>query len=1082
MEKWRKKLQKYLADAAESACDLAGLELPALFPVLLRLASNSPIPVVAALPDAVAVDKLRIDLDEAMRLLESPLRVLYIPEAGRGKLLFPGGESRRARALNLALAGEFDLLVGSVHALLGPAPPPDETREAVLTLRPGMALSPMELAERLVKLDYDDEYEVTTVGEFSRHGGIVDFFSPAHDFPCRVEFFGDEIESLRGFAPENQRSTGEITEYRCIGRAGITAGGAAEADVFDYLSGRDFRLALFQPAAAFELLGKYSVPGAERRLETLLADLRGKSRLTVWYDAGCAAEASPADVLPSAVEYSGHIGGSGASELALAAVKSRLAEFLRAGGVAVWFAVHEEDSGMLRAWAKKAQLALPGVEFAAGAFAHGFQLPGEGLLAFSESEAAALGFRREIDRDEPDEPEPLPDIPDAVQAQAEEFSLADLDEGDYAVHVEHGIGIFRGLRTLKGNGFAREVLVMEFRDGQLLYVPLLQAYKVSRYLGAPGKVTLHALGASRWSSEKERARTGVRSFAADMLRLQAMRNSIPGISFPADAAENRAFVRSFPYPDTPDQRRATQAVSHDMSASRPMDRLVCGDVGYGKTEIAMRAVFRAVNAGYQAAVLAPTTVLTQQHFRSFSERFAEYPFNIALLSRLRSDAEQRRTMEDVASGRVDIVIGTHRLCSDRLKFKNLGLVVIDEEQRFGVEHKERLRRFRAEADVLTLSATPIPRTLYLAMAGARDLSTLMTPPKLRMPVKTVIAPEDEGLIATALKSELARGGQVYYLHNRVRTIDDKAARLRELLPEARIAVAHGQMPEHELEDVMERFLHGGVDILVCSTIIESGLDVPNANTIIIERADRFGLAELYQLRGRVGRWSRQAYAYMLLPKYELVGTDARKRLAAIRRCSNLGAGFQLALHDLEIRGSGNLLGAEQSGHLNAIGFDLYCQLLRAEISKMRGEKEKLVIEVDMGIDFVSFALEAAPGILAAAIPPEYIGGERLRVAAYRKLAALESEEELEEFRDELADRFGPPPQQVCNLLETVRLKLLASDAGYRILSVIDGRVTLRNPAGTIYRLPDGGAPRLDYRDPPELRMKHLEKILRRAGA
>ena len=382
--------------------------------------------------------------------------------------------------------------------------------------------------------------------------------------------------------------------------------------------------------------------------------------------------------------------------------------------------------------------------------------------------------------------------------------------------------------------------------------------------------------------------------------------------------------------------------------------------------------------------------------------------------------------------------------------------------------------------MLTLSATPIPRTLYLAMAGARDLSTLMTPPKLRMPVKTVIAPEEDELIATALKSELARGGQVYYLHNRVRSIGDKAEHLREMLPDARIEVAHGQMPEHALEEVMERFLAGGVDILVCSTIIESGLDVPNANTIIIERADRFGLAELYQLRGRVGRWSRQAYAYLLLPKRELVSTDARKRLAAIRRCSNLGAGFQLALHDLEIRGSGNLLGAEQSGHLNAIGFDLYCQLLQCEIARLRGQKEKLFVEVDMSIDFVTYALEAPPGAAAAAIPPKYIGGERLRVAAYRKLASLENEEELADFRDEMRDRFGELPEQFTNLIEVVRIKLLTAEAGYRILSVLDGRVVMRNPAGVIYRLANGSAPRIDYRDPPVLRLKHLEKILREA--
>jgi transcription-repair coupling factor (superfamily II helicase) len=1079
MQKWRKKLQKYLDGAENAAADFAGVELSALFPLLLRLAMHVPVPVVAALPDAVAVDKLREALDEALRLLDSPLRVLYIPEAGRGKLLFPGGESRRARALNLALAGEFDLLVGSVHALLGPAPPPEETRGAVLTLKPGMKLSPLELAERLVRLDYDDEYEVTAVGEFSRRGGIVDFFSPAHDFPCRVEFFGDEVESLRGFLPETQRSTGSIDEYRCIGRAGITAGGAAESDVFEYLGDRDFQLALFHPESAFELLGKYSVPGAEKRLETLVDERRDKSRLTVWYELAGAEHSRPADVLPSVVDYTGGVAASGASELAAAAVGSRLRELLRSGGGAVWFAAHAEDAGMLRTWAEKAHLAPDGVEFATGSFPCGFQLLTEGLWALTEAEAVALGFRRTA---QTEEAVPVPVVEEVTPAavEAEEFSLADLDEGDYAVHVEHGIGIFRGLRTLRGNGSAREVMVLEFRDGQLLYVPLLQAYKVSRYLGAPGKVTLHALGSSRWNNEKERARSGVRSFAADMLRLQAMRNSIPGIAFAADVAENRAFVRSFPYPDTPDQRRATLAVSRDMTSSRPMDRLICGDVGYGKTEIAMRAVFRAVNAGFQAAVLAPTTVLAQQHFRSFSERFAEYPFNIALLSRLRTPAEQAEAMRNAASGRADIIIGTHRLCSDQLRFKNLGLVVIDEEQRFGVEHKERLRRFRAEADVLTLSATPIPRTLYLAMAGARDLSTLMTPPKMRMPVKTVIAPEEEQLVVTALKAELARGGQVYYLHNRVRSIEEKARRLRELLPDARIGVAHGQMPEHALEEVMDRFLHGGVDILVCSTIIESGLDVPNANTIIIERADRFGLAELYQLRGRVGRWSRQAYAYMLLPRYELVGTDARKRLAAIRRCSNLGAGFQLALHDLEIRGSGNLLGAEQSGHLNAIGFDLYCQLLRCEIAKLRGEKEKLIVEVDVNIDFVTFALDAAPGVLAAAIPPEYIGGERLRVDAYRKLAGLEDERELEDFRDELIDRFGSLPPQVRNLIEVVRLKLLAADAGYRILSVVNGRVVLRNPTGSIYRLPDGTAPQLDYRDPPELRIMHLARYLRGA--
>ena len=563
-----------------------------------------------------------------------------------------------------------------------------------------------------------------------------------------------------------------------------------------------------------------------------------------------------------------------------------------------------------------------------------------------------------------------------------------------------------------------------------------------------------------------------------MLRLQAMRQSAPGIRFPADTAETRAFLRAFPFPDTPDQQRSTREISSDMQSDRPMDRLLCGDVGYGKTEIAMRAVFKAVSAGFQAAVLAPTTVLAQQHYHSFRERFAEYPFTIEVLSRFRSAAEQARIIQQLETGGVDIVIGTHRLCNPEIKFRNLGLVVIDEEQRFGVKHKERLRRFRAEVDVLTMSATPIPRTLYLAMAGARDLSTLMTPPKLRLPVKTIIAPEEKNQIAAAIKAELARGGQIYYLHNRVRTIEEKAEELRELVPEAKFAVAHGQMAEGELEMVMTAFLERKIDCLICSTIIESGLDVPNANTIIIERADRFGLAELYQLRGRVGRWTRQAYAYLLLPKSDLVGSDARKRLAAIRRCSNLGAGFQLALRDLEIRGSGNLLGAEQSGHLNSIGFDLYCQLLKQEVGKLRGARAEFLPEVEMTIDFISFTLNAPEGFLAAALPPEYISETRLRLDAYRKLGALDSEPALDDFAVELRDRYGKLPSQATNLIEAVRLRILAARAGYENFSVIDGRVTLKNPGGTVYRV-NGMQPIVDYRDPPELRMVHLLAIMRR---
>ena len=1080
---WRFFLNFFLNRPENGEWSRAGVDAATAAPTLLRSLGAAPgVPAVCAVPDLNIADRIVADVETLTTELGRPLRILTLPEASRGKLLFPGGESRRARALNAALTGEFDLLIGSVHALLGPAPPPEESRDAMLELRPGMELSPSELAEKLVRLDYDDEYETTVSGEFSRRGGIVDLFSPAHDFPCRVEFFGDTIDSLRGFSPETQRSTGAVDAYRIIVRSGITAGGRAEGDVFDYFAGRDWNFIEFFPESARERLEKSASAPLIVRLDEIETERSGAGRRIVFYDAGSAAfhpelplsELHPSGFAPTDGETPEELQRLDAP-LKCRLLRNRIVSELAEGVHVTFLAEHAEDVDVLRRWARRSGFTDSAIEFDAAPLTAGFLISEAGLDLVTERELADAGFVRD-ELDAPQEAESAAEPP-PEPARTPEFSLAELDEGDYAVHLDHGIGIFRGFRTLTSGGVSREVLELEYRDSQLLYVPFLQAHKVSRYLGAPGKVRLHALGGGRWKRDKENARQSVHSYAADMLRLQAMRQAIPGIRFPADTAGTRAFLRKFPFPDTPDQKRSTVEIAEDMESARPMDRLLCGDVGYGKTEIAMRAVFKAVSAGYQAAILAPTTVLAQQHYHTFRERFAEYPFTIDVLSRFRTAADQNRIIGQLRTGGVDIIIGTHRLCGTEIRFRNLGLVVIDEEQRFGVKHKERLRRFRAEVDVLTMSATPIPRTLYLAMAGARDLSTLMTPPKLRLPVKTVIAPEEDAQIAAAVNAELARGGQIYYLHNRVRTIEECADRLRCLVPGAKFAVAHGQMPEGELERVMTAFLERKIDCLVCSTIIESGLDVPNANTIIIERADRFGLAELYQLRGRVGRWTRQAYAYLLLPRSELVSSDARKRLAAIRRCSNLGAGFQLALRDLEIRGSGNLLGAEQSGHLNLIGFDLYCQLLKQEVGKLRGEHADFLPEVEPAIDFVSLTLNAPKGMIAAAIPPEYISETRLRLAAYRKLGSLTSETELDDFADELRDRYGKLPEITRNLLEVVRLRILAARGGYEIFTVIDGRVTLKNPGGTVYRI-DGLQPTVDYRDPPELRMVHLRALLR----
>ena len=1076
---WRKILKNYLADSAAGAVSRGGVDPGSVALPLLRAASAGDSPLIAALPELNLVDRVVAEIEALTRELEIDLRMLVIPESGRGKLLFPGGESRRARALNSALNGQFDLVIGSIHALLAPAPPPEETRDAQLVLVPGMEIPIGDLVEKLVRLDYDDEYEVSVAGEFARRGGIVDIFSPAHDAPCRIEFFGDEIDSMRTFSPETQRSTGSVSEYRVIGRAGITAGGAADADLFCYFAHRNWRLLTVYPENCLERLEKYSSTEVCRRWESLWEEKEAAQEAIAFYDAASEAyhpEAEAADVFPAAGEIAGEIGESakaGAEELRRQMLLGNLRRAADSGMHVVALAPHLENLPALEAWCSRNELAVCHPSFDVAGIGAGFSLPAERLLLITEKELITAGFSREGRTAEGEAPVSA----DPAAVPVPEFSLADLDEGDYAVHLDHGIGIFRGFRTLTSRGVSREVLVIEYADNQILYVPLLQAHKVSRYLGSPGKVTLHRLGGVRWSRDKESARRSVRSYAADMLRLQAMRQAAPGIVFPPDTAETRAFLRAFPFNDTPDQRRSTAEIRADMESPRPMDRLLCGDVGYGKTEIAMRAAFKAVSAGYQVAILAPTTVLAQQHYYSFRERFAAYPYTIDVLSRFRTAAEQNEIIRRLGNGGIDIIIGTHRLCNPELKFHNLGLVGIDEEQRFGVKHKERLRRFRAEVDVLTMSATPIPRTLYLAMAGARDLSTLMTAPKLRLPVKTVIAPEEDRLVVQAIEAELARGGQVYYLHNRVRTIEEVAKKLRSLLPDVRFAVAHGQMPEEELEAVMTSFLEGKIDCLVSSTIIESGLDVPNANTIIIERADRFGLAELYQLRGRVGRWKHQAYAYMLLPKSQLVSSDARKRLSAIRRCSNLGAGFQLALRDLEIRGSGNLLGAEQSGHLNTIGFDLYCHLLKQEVGKLRGEKSEFLPEVEMAIDFISFTLTAPEGKLAAAFPPEYIGGDRLRLDAYRRLSALNSETELADFSAELRDRYGKLPKCAETLLEVVRLRILAAQAGYEHFTVVDGRVTLNNPGGTIYRK-KGLQPVIDYRNPPELRLVHLQALLR----
>jgi transcription-repair coupling factor (superfamily II helicase) len=699
-----------------------------------------------------------------------------------------------------------------------------------------------------------------------------------------------------------------------------------------------------------------------------------------------------------------------------------------------------------------------------------------------------------------------------------DIDFADLEEGDFVVHLQCGIGRYLGLKNLPAGSGLRgsdpstiiapsstntECLVIEYaptdsaNEPPKLYVPVSEAHLVSKYVGV-GKVRppLNTLGGTRWKKAKEHAEHAVRDVAAELLRIQAARESQAGMACQPDTPWQREFESAFIYEETPDQLRAIIETKADMERPKPMDRLICGDVGFGKTEVAIRAAFKAVMDGKQAAVLVPTTVLAQQHFNNFRERMAEYPVRIELLSRFRTRREQQRVVKDLAAGAVDIVIGTHRLVQDDIVFKDLGLVVIDEEQRFGVLHKEKFKRLRTLVDVLTLSATPIPRTLYLALTGARDMSTIQTPPHDRLPVETIVTQYDERAIRDAIQRELNRGGQVFFLHNRVMTIETMRAKLEMLVPHARIVVGHGQMNADDLEEVMTKFVNGEADVLLSTTIIESGLDIPNANTIIIDRADRFGLSDLYQLRGRVGRYKHQAYAYLLLPRHARLLTDVRKRISAIKQYSTLGSGFKIAMRDLEIRGAGNLLGAEQSGHITAVGFELYCQLLKQSVGALKGEKVKPRVEVNLRLDFLNLGMageenrptenrlgeaagEPSPGSRGrspcqARLPHSYVPEPQHRIEIYRKLAQATDKAALENLQKEMRDRFGPLPPAVELLLTVAELKILASEKSVTSLEVKEGKLMLTRHGDFITL--GGKFPRLVKKE-AKARLKEIKKLL-----
>jgi transcription-repair coupling factor (superfamily II helicase) len=968
-------------------------------------------------------------------LLNWKISALFFPElelpAIEGAVPDPELVAERLALLQQVATGKRTVLVVNRPALESLVATPEQLLNQTVTLRRGDRLDTEQLMDKLIGAGYEKASQVSGRGEFATRGGILDIFSAQHAVPVRVELFGDTIESLREFDLDEQ------TAIQIVDHSEIFLGG---------------------PQAQTVPLRGYIQPG-DLVIDVEAEQIDAEVRIT----AGAFPTDLPEDF--SSAFYPSIFHDFEAGDFLVEEHKRQRAltqfdEWLRQKWSLLVVCHNEGEIERLKDVLSDNEIDVEGVIFAVGSLNHGFTFPAAQLAVLCDAEifgryqspsARRLAVRRA-----------------RLRGGRAQIDFGELAEGDLVVHVEHGIGKYLGIQELEQGGVKSECVVLEFAEGARLYVPFEQAFLISRYVGIGKRFPpLSNLGDAKWSKAKRAAETAVFDYAARLLSLQAQRNTLPGYPFPPDTKWQQEFEASFLYAETPDQLRAIEETKRDMESEQPMDRLICGDVGFGKTEVAIRAAFKAVMSGKQAAMLVPTTVLAQQHFETFRQRMSDYPIRVGMLSRFLSAAEQRKTIAAIQDGSIDIIIGTHRLISSDIQFKSLGLVVIDEEQRFGVRHKELLKERFKLIDVLTLSATPIPRTLYLSLVGAKDMSSIETPPPNRLPVETVVCGYDERIIRDAIQRELHRRGQVYLLHNRVLSIERVRDRVRELCPTARVDIGHGQMEEDELENVMHRFVQAEIDVLISTTIIESGLDIPNANTIIIDRADRFGLADLYQLRGRVGRAQHKAYAYLLLPRDLMAVGAARSRINAIKQYSGLGAGFKVAMRDLEIRGAGNILGTAQSGHIINIGFDLYCQLLQQAVEKLKGKKGVKRSETFVRLDFVvtneSEFVTAREKLVPAFVPSDYIAQPQTRIEAYKKLAAVISIDQLRRLESEWRDRFGRLPPAVKNLLVLNEIRLVAGREKVARIEVKDSKVMLTR--GGDYLLVGDRFPRLTSTDP-----------------
>jgi transcription-repair coupling factor (superfamily II helicase) len=1058
---------------------LTALAGPVKEPISLALMRAARLPVLAALHRSTSHPILLITqkTDRAMALFDE--LSIWLPEASR--FFFPEPSSlfyenlpwteevRRDRLLTLTNLISLQIphipkeitnpiIVAPARALMTKTMPKRDFARNVSILQTGKELDLSHLLEDWVRIGYEPSSTVTVPGQFARRGGILDIWPITSQHPIRVELFGDEIDSLREFSPGSQMSRiqydkvliaparefllpREFDHIEKVTEFHLPTLHPAATSLMDYLPPETLIL-LDNADAFFEIVDYFEEHAIGLRSDYIKdKGLSGIHPEPYWTAPELQDEFQQFRTL--------HLGpSSGAPDHDLTYSFSTNARF---GGQLKPFIEHLVDlvqqgsdtkvvsrqaARLQDVWQENQGELISEVEFIQGILTDGFSLSAPAnpdTHLFTDGEI--FGWRRPQPRRTP-RPQIIPP----------EAKYADFQTNDLVVHIDHGIGYFKGFVSREIDGILSEYLRIEYAEADELYVPIHQSDRVSRYIGSRGmRPSISRLSSQEWKRVKARVQQAVEHIAQDLLELYAKRSISEGYAFGADTAWQRELEASFPYIETPDQLQVISEVKKDMEKSVPMDRLICGDVGYGKTEIALRAAFKAVMSGKQVAMLVPTTILAQQHFRTFSQRLAGFPVKTEMLSRFRTPSEQRQIIYDLGAGKIDIIIGTHRLIQPDIRFHELGMVIIDEEQRFGVAHKEYLKKLRTEVDVLTLTATPIPRTLYMALTGIRDISTINTPPEERLPINTYVGPYKADIVRRAIVKELERGGQVFFVHNRVQTIDTFGAQISNLVPEARIGIAHGQMAERELEKIMREFTSGEIDVLLSTSIIESGLDIPNANTLIVDRADTFGLAQLYQLRGRVGRGAQRAYAYFFKHRARPSTEEGQLRLETLAENTQLGAGYSIAMRDLEIRGAGDFLGTRQHGQIAAVGLNLYTRLLAQAIKQIRdhGELEADALPITAATFHPIISIDLP---LVISIPADYLPDNDLRLKLYRRIADIHDDDTLQDLEREFHDRFGPIPEPLNNLFYQIRVRILAEQIGASSISYENGQLVIRFPA------------------------------------